>query len=109
VDGAARNMIQILVRNRRLAVLPEIRRMYHDLKTRNEGTLEARIVSAYPLDDAQLQQIVSMLSKRFQKKISTEVSVDSGLIGGIRVEVGDKVWDASVRGRLQNMAATLTK
>jgi F0F1-type ATP synthase delta subunit len=41
--------------------------------------------------------------------LSPIVDVDSELIGGIKVQVGDKVWDASVRGRLQEMAAALTK
>ncbi|HUF21405.1 MAG TPA: F0F1 ATP synthase subunit delta [Burkholderiales bacterium] len=109
IDGAARNLVQILIQNRRLAALPEIRRLFQELKARDEGTVEAKIFSAYPIDDAQLEQVVALLSKRFQKKISAEVSLDPELIGGIKVEVGDKVWDASVRGRLQSMAATLTK
>ncbi|MEX0960944.1 MAG: F0F1 ATP synthase subunit delta [Burkholderiales bacterium] len=109
VDGSARNLVQILIQNRRLTVLSEIRRLYQELKARDEGMVEAKIFSAFPVEDAQLEQIVALLSKRFQKKISAEVSLDPELIGGIKVEVGDKVWDASVRGRLQSMAATLTK
>lgn len=109
VDGSARNLVQILIQNRRLAVLPEIRHLFQELKAGDEGTVEAKIFSAFPVEDAQLEQIVALLSKRFQKKISAEVSLDPELIGGIKVEVGDKVWDASVRGRLQSMAATLTK
>lgn len=109
VDGAARNLIQVLSHNGRLAILPEIRELYEQLKAEDEGLIEARISSAYPLDGAQLEQVVSLLSRRYRKKISPSVSVDPELIGGVRVQVGDKVWDASVRGRLQNMAAALTK
>lgn len=109
IDGAARNLIQVLARNRRLSVLPEIRGLYEQLKAENEGVIEARISSAFPLDGAQLEQLVSLLSRRYGKKVNASVSVDGGLIGGIRVQVGDKVWDASVRGRLQSMATALTK
>ena len=52
---------------------------------------------------------MNLLSSRFKRKINATVTVDPDLIGGIKVEVGNKVWDASVRGRLQTMAATLTK
>lgn len=109
IDATARNFIQLLVSNGRLGVLPQIRQLYEQRKADDEGTVEARISAAYALDDAQLQHIVSLLSKRFQKNINPAVNVDPDLIGGIKVQVGDKVWDASVRGSLQQMAATLTK
>lgn len=109
IDAAGRNFIQLLVSNGRLAVLPQIRQLYEQRKSDDEGTVEAHISSAYTLDDGQLQHIVSLLAKRFHKDIKPAVNVDPELIGGIKVQVGDKVWDASVRGSLQQMAATLTK
>jgi F-type H+-transporting ATPase subunit delta len=109
IDGVARNLIQLLVHNRRLSVLVEIREMFEQLKLEDEGKLDAKISSAFPMEDAQRNQVVNLLSSRFKRKINATVTVDPDLIGGIKVEVGDKVWDASVRGRLQTMAATLTK
>ncbi len=109
IDGVARNLIQVLSANGRLGVLPEIQELFEHLKAGHEGLVEARISSAYPLDSTQLEQVVSMLSRHYRRKISPSVSVDPELIGGVRMQVGDKVWDASVRGRLQSMAAALTK
>jgi F-type H+-transporting ATPase subunit delta len=109
IDGVARNLIQLLVHNRRLPVLAEIRERFEQLKLEDEGKLDAKISSAFPMEDAQRNQVVNLLSSRFKRKINATVTVDPDLIGGIKVEVGDKVWDASVRGRLQTMAATLTK
>lgn len=109
IDAVARNLIQLLVYNRRLSVLAEIRDMFEQLKLEDEGKLDAKISSAFPMEDAQRSDVVKLLSSRFKRKINATVTVDPELIGGIKVEVGDKVWDASVRGRLQTMAATLTK
>jgi F-type H+-transporting ATPase subunit delta len=109
IDGIARNLIQLLVHNRRLSVLAEIRERFEQLKLEDEGKLDAKISSAFPMEDAQRSQVVNLLSSRFKRKINATVTVDPDLIGGIKVEVGDKVWDASVRGRLQTMAATLSK
>jgi len=109
IDGVARNLIQLLVHNRRLSLLTEIRALFEQLKLEDEGKLDARISSAFPMEDTQRNQVVNLLSSRFKRKINATVIVDSNLIGGIKVEVGDKIWDASVRGRLQNMAAALTK
>jgi F-type H+-transporting ATPase subunit delta len=102
-------LIQLLVHNRRLSVLTEIRDLFERLKLEDEGKLEAKISSAFPMDDAQQNQVVNLLSSRFKRKINATVIVDPSLIGGIKVELGDKVWDASVRGRLQTMTATLMK
>jgi F-type H+-transporting ATPase subunit delta len=109
IDANARNFIQLLVENGRLSVVAEIRRIFDLLKSEDEGVVEAQISSAFPLEGQELEKIVSLLSKRYEKKISPTVDVDSSLIGGILVQVGDKVWDASVRGRLQDMATALTK
>jgi F-type H+-transporting ATPase subunit delta len=109
IDDVARNLIRLLVHNRRLSVIAEIHESFEQLKLEDEGKLDARISSAFPMEDAQRSQVVNLLSSRFKRKINATVTVDSDLIGGIKVEVGDKVWDASVRGRLQTMAATLTK
>ena len=109
IDDAARNLIQLLVRNRRLPALPQIREQFEKLNLEDEGKVDAKISSAYPLDDTQRSHVVNLLSSRFKRKINATVTVDPELIGGIRVEVGDKVWDASVRGSLQTMAVTLTK
>lgn len=109
IDANARNFIQLLVENGRLSAVAEIRRLFDLLKSEDEGIVEAQISSAFPLDGQELEKIVSLLSKRYQKNISPTVDVDSDLIGGITIQVGDKVWDASVRGRLQEMAAALTK
>ena len=109
IDGVARNLIQLLVHNRRLSVVAEIRLLFEQLKLQDEGKLDAKISSAFPMDDAQRNQVVDLLAARFKGKINATVTVDPDLIGGIKVEVGDKVWDASVRGQLQSMAVTLTK
>lgn len=108
MDGLGRNFIQVLAHNRRLELLPQIRDLFEELRREHEGTLEARIVSALPIDDEQTKQLVARLEAKYQRKISAHVEVDPQLIGGVRIMVGDKVIDATVRGRLEAMAAALT-
>ncbi len=103
----SQNLVRVLIVNRRLAALPEIRDHFEALKNEREGVVEARIASAFPLEGEALAALVSDLEKRFKRKIQPVVGVDPELIGGICVQVGDEVIDGSVRGKLASMAVAL--
>ncbi|MFN3593666.1 MAG: F0F1 ATP synthase subunit delta [Thiobacillaceae bacterium] len=102
------NLLRLLVENKRLAALSEIARLFEEMRAAEEGVLEARIVTAYELTPQQLAELVSRLEARFGRKVQATQEVDPGLIGGVVIQVGDEVLDASVRGRLAELAATLT-
>ena len=101
------SFIGILAENERLDVLAQIQEIYEQLKSADEGVKEAIVTSAYPLDDAQLKNLMSQLESHFGSKLQPRVEVDAALIGGIKVAVGDQVLDASVRGKLDAMATAL--
>jgi len=101
------SFIGILAENERLGVLTQIQEIYEQLKSADEGVKEAIVTSAYPLDDAQLKNLMSQLESHFDSKLQPRVEVDATLIGGIKVAVGDQVLDASVRGKLDAMATAL--
>jgi F-type H+-transporting ATPase subunit delta len=104
----AQNFVRVLIENRRLAVLPEIRDIYLQLKNERESVVDALITTAFALDGAQVGSLVADLERRFARKINPQVKVDKELIGGVHVQVGDEVIDGSVRGKLVAMAAELT-
>jgi F-type H+-transporting ATPase subunit delta len=101
------NFVHVLADNERLQVLPEIRDLFVVLKNEHEGVLEAKIASAFPLDEASLASLKTDLEARFKARVDVTVHIDPDLIGGVRIAVGDEVIDASVRGKLTNMAAAL--
>jgi F-type H+-transporting ATPase subunit delta len=101
------NFVKVLVENERLAVLPEIRDLFVARKNQHERVKQARVTSAFALEDKALQQLIAELEPRFNCKLDVTVDVDPELIGGVRVAVGDEVIDASVRGKLAAMATTL--
>jgi F-type H+-transporting ATPase subunit delta len=102
------NFLRTLIDNGRLTAMPEIARQLRALKNAAEGVADCLIETAFPLNDAQLNELVGALTKRFGLKLKPEVKVDPELIGGVRVAVGDQVLDTSVRSRLQAMKAALT-
>ena len=102
-----RNFASVLVDNRRIAVLPEISGLFRELKDAQEGTREAVVSSAFPLDDKQIASLVADLERRFGCKVKATVQLAPELIGGVRIALGDQVIDASVRGKLTAMAVSL--
>jgi len=108
LDGTGRNFVQVLAQSGRLDLLPQIRALYEQHRREHEGVLEAKIVSALPIDDGQAVQLIKRLEAKYQRKISAQIEVDPQLIGGVKIVVGDQVIDATVRGRLEAMAAALT-
>jgi F-type H+-transporting ATPase subunit delta len=101
------NFVKLLAENKRYAALPEIARLFEEIKAAQEGVLEARITTAFPMSDAQMAGLMAKLEAKFGQKIVASQLVDPELIGGVVIQVGDEVMDASVRGKLADMAATL--
>ncbi len=107
LDETGQNLIKLLVEYGRLALVPEVAEAFEELKALDEGTLDAEITSAVKIGDAEVKALVGQLQIKFGKKVDATVKVDPEIIGGIKIVVGDTVIDASVRGRLQELAYTL--
>jgi F-type H+-transporting ATPase subunit delta len=101
-------LLQALIDNGRLPVLPEVANQFHALVNARAGVSDARIISAFALSGAALDDVVAVLAKRFNRKLNAAVEIDASLIGGIRVVVGDEVLDTSIKARLEQMKVALT-
>jgi F-type H+-transporting ATPase subunit delta len=107
LSGEAENLLRVLAENRRLDVLDDVRAQFDALKNEREGVIEAEIQSAFPLEGAQLADLVTRLEEKTGRKVKVHVSVDRELIGGVRVVMGDKVIDASARAQLGALESAL--
>lgn len=103
----ARNFIKLMVENKRVHVMPQVMELFEQLKAQHEGVLEAKIITAFKLEGGQLDKLVTDLEKKFNRKVEAQVSVDPEIIGGVKVEIGDEIFDASVRGKLEAMTIAL--
>ena len=85
-----------------------MRAQFHALVSARSGVSDAIVYSAFPIEPAQLADVVASLEARFKRKLNASVQLQPDLIGGIRVVVGDEVLDTSVKARLEQMKAALT-
>jgi len=100
LTGECENLVRVLAENHRLALLAEIRAQYEALKNEREGVVEAEIQSAFDLEPTQLADLTARLEKHTGRKVRVHVNVDTALIGGVRILIGDQVIDASARAQL---------
>ena len=103
----ARNLVRLLAANKRLALLPEIERLFTALRSQARGIQPVQIRTAYPLEGEEQQRIAAALRKKLSAEIDLSVEEDPALIGGVVIRVGDLVIDASLRGRLERLASEL--
>ncbi len=107
LSAPVQNFLRTVLDNGRLAALPEIATQLHALVNAQSGVSDATVYSAFPIESAQLTDVVATLEKRFARKLIASVVVQPELIGGIRVVVGDEVLDTSVKARLEHMKTAL--
>lgn len=103
----AKNLIRLLAENGKLSLMRSIAAQYEHYRAEEQGYLDAKVISAYPMDEAEQASVGETLHKLLGKKVRLDVAVDRSLIGGIVVRAGDKVIDGSVKGQLQRLAARL--
>lgn len=110
IPALADNLLKLVIENGRLEALPLITAQFRHLLNQENKEAEVLIESAFPLNDEQLTDLVNSLDKKFPDlKLLPKLVVDKSLIGGVRVTVGDKVLDGTVKARLAEMQAALTR
>ncbi len=109
LNAAGQNFIRVLAENKRLNILKDIAVAYEQFRADSEGTLDAEVISAFALSDAQQQNIVAGLKKRLGRDISLTTRVDETLIGGAIIRAGDMVIDVTVTRHLDDLTHALMR
>jgi F-type H+-transporting ATPase subunit delta len=97
------NFLMVLNQHERLALLRPIRDAYRDLRDERARRMRVQVRSAVPLTGDQLDRLKKELHDSFHQEPVLETRTDPDLLGGLVVQVGDWVYDASVRTQLENL------
>lgn len=101
--------LELLIDRRRERHLEAIYEVYLDLLRFARNIVVAEVKTAYPLGPETEAQLQSVLEKVTKKKIELKISVQSELLGGLVVKVGDRIFDGSVARRLELLETNLTE
>ena len=102
------SMVLLMIRRGRpRAIEPMISHFTALLRT-ERGIVLAEVRTALPLEDEQRRAVTARLGELTGDQVEMNEVVDESLIGGIAVRIGDQLYDASVRNRLERLRARLT-
>jgi len=108
LNEQGQNLVKLLVRNDRVSAVADINQQSLVLRDNAEQVIEAQLITASAVDEAQKKNIEAALSSRLGKQIKLETTVDESLIGGAIVRAGDWVVDGSVKAQLQELIGAIS-
>ena len=96
-------IVGLIAKNRRAAEIPQIIAAFDARVARERGTSSAIVTSAIKLTAAELTSLKSNLKKSLGKDVDIETKVDPDLLGGFIVKVGSRLYDSSLKTKLEGL------
>jgi F-type H+-transporting ATPase subunit delta len=101
------NLLRLLSENGRLALIPEVSRLFEQFKANREKTVNVDITSAMAMDQAAEEKLAAALAAKLDRQVIVNSETDESLMGGAIIRAGDLVIDGSVRGKLAKLAEAI--
>jgi ATP synthase F1 delta subunit len=112
VDGADErflNFLELLAERHRMPAIFRVRRAYDALWREENKLLPVTVTSAIELDDSLVKGLGEKIEEQTGKKVELTSKVDPDVLGGLVLQVGNMVLDASIRNRLEQLRKQVAK
>jgi F-type H+-transporting ATPase subunit delta len=107
ISGIEMDLIVLLIENGHMLLYGEILKRFDYLLDKKSEITQVQITSSTRLPDDEVQKISLTIENKIQKKLNINMHIDTSLMGGIKLRVGNTLIDGSVSNRLQKMRDTL--
>ena len=102
-SSLVRDFLGVVARNRRLFAVPGMIEAFLAQLATRRGEVTAEVTAAQPLSEAQLAALNEQLRRTIGSRVSVDVQIDPGLIGGLVVKLGSRMVDGSIKSKLQRL------
>lgn len=98
------NFVLLLIAKKRIIELPSIYEQYVQLADEKANVLDMKVITTVPLEEDQIKSLKEKFGSKY-KASSVKITeiIDASIIGGIKVIIGDKVYDGSIKGRIESL------
>jgi F-type H+-transporting ATPase subunit delta len=97
------HFLRLLLRNERLPLLPRIAAAFEKIKDDRLGIVAVEATTAIPLTAPQTERFKESLETMTGRQVRLRLRVDPGVLGGARARIGSRVYDGTLRGRLDRL------
>jgi F-type H+-transporting ATPase subunit delta len=101
------NFLRLLLRNQRLAELPQVNERLTQILDERAGMITAQVVSAREVSEPIKAELEASLSRLTKRKVKLDFQTDESLLGGIVTRIGSTIYDGSVRNQLDRLEQEL--
>jgi F-type H+-transporting ATPase subunit delta len=108
-NATTKKFLGFLAAQRRAAALNSIITSFQALAARERGTVSAQVTTAIALTDAQAKGLAAALRQALGKDPEIETRVDPAILGGVKVRVGSRLYDASLKSKLDSLKFALKR
>ena len=109
VDQYVLNFLKLLVQSRRIRYIDDSVKSYINLSNQYLGIEEGMIYTPYELTDQQIQDIEKAISQKENKKVTLKVSIDPSLLGGIKVQIANRIYDGTIKNKVEMLKKELLR
>ncbi len=109
IDHMTLNFLKLLVKKRRIRYIKPIVKAFIVLSNKELGIEEGLIFSPYELNEHQVKDIEKAISKKEKKVITLRVIKDPDLIGGVKVQIANRVYDGSIKNKVNRLKEELIR
>jgi F-type H+-transporting ATPase subunit delta len=108
-NATTRKFLGLLSANHRVSALPAITTSFQSLSAAHRGVVSAEVVTAVPMTAAQTSGLAAALRASLGKDPEIETRVDPAILGGVKVRVGSRLYDASLKSKLDSLKFALKR
>jgi F-type H+-transporting ATPase subunit delta len=108
VEKPVRNLLAVLIDNRRIGALPVIARQFRSEIYDRLGITEAEVTTIRELGPEEKQSLEAQVGKLTGKRVQARYATDASILGGAVIRVGSTIYDGSVKGQLQRLKEALS-
>jgi F-type H+-transporting ATPase subunit delta len=106
LDELSINFFRLLKKKNRLNLLPSIASYFQEILDDNSNVVRGEVIAAVPIDN-DLSDIENSLSKKLNKKVILSSTIDENIIAGIKIRIGDRLFDGTVKSKLNKLKEDL--
>ena len=108
LNPTVQNMVSLLVVKRLVDAIPGACREYAELLDRQQGRQRVEITTAVPLEPAEVERITDFVAGLIGQEVVVTARVDEEVLGGLVIQIGDRLLDGSARARLDGLRERLS-